>query len=252
MFERPHHRRIAQVLEALDAARLREWGCLFGGGTAMALRWGEYRESVDIDLLISNLDGYRSLRQALGSAQSLSPLLRPGKDLELTRELRADQYGLRTRVRVDGVEIKFEIVLEARLSLEPPGRADAVCGVSTLTPADLVASKLLANADRWADDAVHSRDLIDLAMMAPSPAVFRRGRERAHAAYGQAVDDCLRKAIQAQRDRPTRMDRCLQALDMHHLSKAELWAHIKRIGRLNAAALNPSAPSPRAAPSPPR
>ena len=49
MFERPHHQRIAQVLCALNAPLLRESNCLFGGGTAIALRFGEYRESVDID-----------------------------------------------------------------------------------------------------------------------------------------------------------------------------------------------------------
>ena len=49
MFERPHHRRIARILAALNGDLLREANCLFGGGTAMALRFGEYRESVDMD-----------------------------------------------------------------------------------------------------------------------------------------------------------------------------------------------------------
>ena len=49
MFERPHHKRIAHVLASLDANLLARSHCLFGGGTAMALRHGEYRESVDID-----------------------------------------------------------------------------------------------------------------------------------------------------------------------------------------------------------
>ncbi|MGZ3426818.1 MAG: nucleotidyl transferase AbiEii/AbiGii toxin family protein, partial [Caldimonas sp.] len=48
MFEREHHRRIAAILQALDAELLAASHCLFGGGTAMALRYGEYRESVDI------------------------------------------------------------------------------------------------------------------------------------------------------------------------------------------------------------
>lgn len=48
MFERPHHQRLAQVLLALDGPLLRENRCLFGGGTAMALRYGGYRESVDL------------------------------------------------------------------------------------------------------------------------------------------------------------------------------------------------------------
>ena len=54
MFERPHHQRIAHVLAALDADALRQHACLFGGGTCIALRYGEYRESVDIDFLVSD------------------------------------------------------------------------------------------------------------------------------------------------------------------------------------------------------
>lgn len=47
MFERAHHRRIAQVLHALDGQVLREAQCLFGGGTAMdlpkAVLWARIR-----------------------------------------------------------------------------------------------------------------------------------------------------------------------------------------------------------------
>ena len=65
MFERPHHRHIAQVLESLDSALLREHQCWFGGGTAIALRRGEFRESVDIDFLVSDQPAYQALRQRL-------------------------------------------------------------------------------------------------------------------------------------------------------------------------------------------
>ena len=57
MFERPHHQRIARVLESLDARLLLKNRCLFGGGTAIALAHGEYRESLDIDLICSSIDG---------------------------------------------------------------------------------------------------------------------------------------------------------------------------------------------------
>lgn len=58
MFERLHHQRLAQVLLALDGPLLRENHCLFGGGTAMALRYGEYRESVDLDFPVSDVGSY--------------------------------------------------------------------------------------------------------------------------------------------------------------------------------------------------
>ena len=35
--------------------------------------------------------------------------------------------------------------------MEPSEEHDLICGVATLTELDLVTTKLLANADRWAD-----------------------------------------------------------------------------------------------------
>ncbi len=58
MVRRDHHRRIAEVLLQLDSRLLVERGCLFAGGTAIALRYGECRESVDINFLVFNLEGY--------------------------------------------------------------------------------------------------------------------------------------------------------------------------------------------------
>ena len=146
MFERPHHRRIAAILRALDAELLAANACWFGGGTAMALRYGEYRESVDIDFLVSDTDGYRVLRERLTGIDGVQAIVRPGALLEASRAVRADQYGIRTLLRTEGVDVKFEIVSERRIALAVPGPADRVCGVATLTPVDLAASKLLANA----------------------------------------------------------------------------------------------------------
>ncbi len=69
MFERPHHQRIAQVLNSLNDSLLRENNCLFGGGTAIALRHGEYRESVDINFLVSDISSYSNLRHLLTGTQ---------------------------------------------------------------------------------------------------------------------------------------------------------------------------------------
>lgn len=229
MFERPHHRRIASVLEALDAELLAANVCLFGGGTAMALRYGEYRESVDIDFLVSKVEGYRQLRQRLTGPSGMRALTRPGHALTQAREVRADQYGIRTLLRVDGVDIKFEIVLEGRIELEPPGADDHLCGVATLTPLDMVASKLLANSDRWRDDTVMSRDLIDLAMMAPSKALLQQAMAKAEGAYGGSVATDLASAVENLRARPHRLDQCMQAMAMTSVSKAALWARIKAL-----------------------
>ena len=92
MFERAHHRRVAAVLEALDAELLLSHGCLFGGGTAITLRFGEYRESADIDLLVSSREGYRGLRELVMRAGGVQALARKGARLHQARDIRADQY----------------------------------------------------------------------------------------------------------------------------------------------------------------
>ena len=160
--ERPHHQRIAHVLSAMNGETLLQHGCLFGGGTCIALRHGEYRESVDIDFLVSDAAGYRELRHLLTGPDGLAAITHVhAPPLVALREIRADQYGIRTQVQMDGQAIKLEIVREARIALEAPGPDDTLCGVSTLTSLDLAASKLLANSDRQADDGVFSRDVID-------------------------------------------------------------------------------------------
>ena len=233
MFEREHHRRVASVLQALDARRLHAHQCLFGGGTALALRYGEYRESVDIDFLVSHREGYRALRQLLSGRAGVQAICRadvdPAPVFSQTREVRADQYGIRTMLRVADVEIKFEIVLEARITLDAPGAGDLLCGVATLTPLDAATSKLLANSDRWRDDAVLSRDLIDLAMMAPPKALLCQAIAKAQGAYGASIEADLRKAIQDLRERPHRLDHCMQAMRMTTVPKALLWKRIKAL-----------------------
>lgn len=230
MFERPHHRLIADVLGAFDGALLRESHCLFGGGTAIALSYGEYRESVDIDFLVSDVASYRKLRERLTSPQGIQALVRAGHPpLMPAREIRADQYGIRTMLAVAGAPIKFEIVLEGRIALEPavgPG----ICGVSTLTRHDMMTTKLLANSDRWRDDGVFSRDLIDLAMMGPTRKQLNLSLEKASTAYGAAVRDDLRKAITLLKERQAWLERCMQVMAMT-LPKAVVWQKIRHLER---------------------
>lgn len=151
----------------------------------------EYRESVDVDFLCSSLDGYRALRNTISSA-SLGDIL--ALPVELVRDVRADRYGIRTFVRVDGIPIKFEIVSEGRIDIA--GAIDPVLGVPTLSREDMYAEKLLANADRLGDVSVASRDAIDLAMLIEHwGAVPDQAWAKARRAYGQSIDTSYMTAI---------------------------------------------------------
>lgn len=232
MFERPHHQRIAFVLSALNGPLLRENNCLFGGGTAIALRYGEYRESIDIDFLASDVAGYRNLRQLLTGANGIAAIVRRGAEpLAQAREIRTDQYGIRTLLQVADQSIKFEIILEGRIELAPPGIGDEICNVATLNSLDMATSKLLANSDRWNDDGVFNRDIIDLAMMNPSLALLRSAVAKAETAYGQAIRQDIGKAIHRLQSRHGWLERCVESLAMN-LPKAAVWQQLRKLRRV--------------------
>lgn len=214
-FERPHHRRIGRVLDSLDGARLREYACWFGGETAIALLQQEYRESRDMDFLVANEAGYRELRLGLMSARTLAPITRAGQiPVPMERPPRVDQYGIRAFLQVDAMPLKFEIVREARIAFDTPGRMDRLHGVYTLTRSDLAASRLLANSDRWADDSTYSRDIIDLAMLNLPPRQLLPALRKAQVAYGRAALRDARRALEALRERAGHLLRCLDALSV--------------------------------------
>ena len=168
-----------------------------------------------MDFLVDDEAGYRELRLALMGAGTLEPITRPGlAPVAMERELRADQYGIRTFLLVDAVPLKFEIVREARIAFELPTRTDRVHGVYTLTRIDLAASKLLANSDRWVDNSTFARDIIDLAMLDLSPRLLARALRKAEAAYGPAAQTDAGRALRVLRERPGRLVSCMEALSI--------------------------------------
>jgi Nucleotidyl transferase AbiEii toxin, Type IV TA system len=183
-FKRPHHRAVAAILRALNADFLAHASCYFGGGTRLALSFGEYRESRDIDFLCSSRAGYRLLRAEVTDS-SLGQILR--RKLPLARDVRADRDGIRTFFAIDDMRIKFEILLEARIDLA--GAVDRDLTVPVLTMEHAIAEKLLANTDRGLDESTLARDLIDLAFVAVhvDRNTLRAGLVIAEQAYGPAV-----------------------------------------------------------------
>ena len=223
MFRRLHHQRVAEVLSMLDAPLLAEHNCWFGGGTAIALVNGEFRESVDIDFLVSGQQSYRELRQLVRD-RGLDALAT--RALDLGRTPSVDGCGIRTLVLVSGVAIKFEIIHEGRMDLDTPSPKDQIGGLRTLTRTDQVASKLLANDDRWADTSTFCRDLIDLAMMKPDTAALKAGARKAVDAYGKTVAESLNNAVAYIHEHPHRLDEYIRPLKID-APRAAVWQRIR-------------------------
>jgi hypothetical protein len=214
-FMREHHQKIAHVLNSLNHEKLSNAHCYFGGGTAIALKYGEYRESVDIDFMVSDIHGYRQLRSDASDPGGLANIFSTLSQIDTSQEVRADQYGIRSAVKVMGSSIRFEIVLEGRITFDQPGDTDKIHGVQCLNVADLIASKLLANSDRWGDASVFSRDLIDLVMMKFTTPEWQSGFAKSTRAYGESIHRDLIKACDAFLNKPVHVQGCLSRLKMN-------------------------------------
>lgn len=208
-FRKAHHRIVAEVLRRMNAKLLAEARCYFGSGTQLAMAYGEYRESRDVDFLCSDRSGFRTLREQV-TQTSLGAIVR--RRVTLAREVRADRDGIRTFFDVDGARIKFEILLEARIDLD--GGHDRALDVPVLGIECAIAEKLLANADRGLDDSTLFRDLVDLAFVSVhvGRAPLSDGLTIAEQAYGSAVKRSLGLAIDEFRGDRARAKACLRSL----------------------------------------
>ena len=209
-FLRPWHRLVWQVLESLNGDLLARARCWFGGGTRVAMELGEFRESVDVDFLCESREGYRILRSTV-TQSSLGDLA--SRTLELMRDVRADMYGIRTFLRVDGQPVKFEVIFEGRIPLS--GEERSPFPVEVLARPSCFAEKLLANADRGRDPSANARDLIDLAFMAANwpEEDLHTGMATAQSAYGDVVRRELDAVLTSMNDADYRQD-CLDALSV--------------------------------------
>lgn len=210
-FRRPYHNAILQALNSLNGELFARAECYFGGGTAIVLALDEYRESRDIDFLCSSQGGYRRLRRAVWGS-GLGGLLSDDATITEVREMRTDQYGIRTVIGVGDLAIRFEVVREARINLT--GEPVPLYGIPVLHRHSMYAEKLLANADRGDDASTMSRDIIDLSMM-----IARWGNiptdswAIARDAYGDTVDLAYARSVQRIRD-PDWLRRCMDAMAM--------------------------------------
>jgi len=208
-FTRLVHREVLAALSVISADFLRDSECYFGGGTRIVLELGEYRESKDIDFLCASQDGYRMLREAIDQA-SLGRIAEGS--LKLAREVRADQYGIRTFFATPRGTLKFEIVREARIALA--GSTVAKLPVVCLDHPHCFAEKFLANADRGLDAATLSRDIVDLAFMIEGwqMADAEAGIGLAESAYGASVRRSVAAVREKLRSDRSYRNRCTEGL----------------------------------------
>jgi Nucleotidyl transferase AbiEii toxin, Type IV TA system len=215
IMKREIHQKILIILSNLNVEFLSECRAYFGGGTLISLQHEEYRESKDIDFICPVGEGYRLLRQQIANI-GYDVIFNTQQGIDVPREIRADQYGIRFPVNVDGTTIKFEIISEGRIQLGEPDYFHW-SSIPCLNPTDCCAEKLLANADRWPDASVESRDLIDLAILRLAESFPQAAIDKAESAY--PVIEPLKKAIQYFDRRSEYRDKCFSSLKIQSPEK---------------------------------
>lgn len=203
-FKLEHHNKIIKILESLNAELLNNSFAYFGGGTLLALDFGEYRLSKDIDFICPvATSGYRSVRTIIFES-GYEALFRNLAGIQVGRGT-TDQYGIRMIINVEGIPIKTKIIAEARFELDLP-RYPEWSPVACLSLNDCFTAKLLANSDRFMDDSVESRDLIDLAVLRLQSSIPQKSLEKAEKAY--EVIRPLKVAIQRFQERVDYREKC--------------------------------------------
>ncbi len=158
--------------------------------------------------------GYQRLREFAADGQCKPQILfTKTEKLEFPRDITANQYGIRFFVVADNTNIKFEIVSEARTTLNAPALLDWL-PVPSLDFSDQCTEKLLANADRWLDTSIESRDLIDFAVLRLQNSIPENAIIKAEKAY--PVMSALTQALTKLQNNSAYRQKCFTALQIEN------------------------------------
>lgn len=210
IFKLEHHNKILTVLESFNCELLEKSSAYFGGGTLLSLIFEEYRWSKDIDFIAAvGSEGYKRLRTVIFDS-GYEGLFRNLAKIQIGRGT-TDQYGIRLVVLVEDTPIKTEIIAEGRFDLDPP-RYLSWSSVPCLSLNDCFTSKLLSNSDRFMDNSIESRDLIDLAILRVNSPIPEISIEKAEKSY--EVIRPLKKAIKLFQEKPEYREKCFSNLQI--------------------------------------
>ena len=121
MFSREHHKSVITVLNTLAPDYFQARQCYFGGGTLLALEFGEYRESVDIDFLISDTEAIRTLRADLRKDDYSVLFASTNPSIALNpQQPRVTRDKVLFAAQPHDTRIKVEILFEGRITLDNP------------------------------------------------------------------------------------------------------------------------------------
>lgn len=210
-FQREHHNKIITILEKLNSDLFEECKVLFCGGTLLALDFEEYRESKDIDFACQiPTPGYRKLRSVIFN-YGFEGLFNNHSGLTIKGET-SSHDSIRILVEINQKPIKLEILAWKLFDLDSP-RYPAWSPVPCISTNDCFSCKLLSNANRYMDNSVEARDLIDLAILRLQYIIPQDAIRKAEEVF--EVVRPLQDAIQRFQEKEEFRERCFDNLKIN-------------------------------------
>ena len=222
-FRRPRHAAIMGVLRRMDAAFLLENRCFLSGGTAAAMELGEYRRAEGMRFLTEG--GFSAIRCGVAH-NSFGPVFREQPDL--AREVRPDQFGVRSFVNTDDGPIKLEILW----THAPPGVGAPRTGwpVPLVGRRALVTGLVLALFDLGSPKRAYFRNLVDLAFTSASWGndVLADAMATCEQAFGERISEGLATALRLALDHADAWAECMRdmsvCVDDPRMGRASRWS----------------------------
>lgn len=188
-FNISRHNKINNLIHNhLNTRLIEENKFYFGGGTLCSMKYGEYRESVDIDFLTCDRNGMINMRLGENLISEL-PLWK-GK------QIKSDKDGIRFWVDFRGEAYKIEFIFESRIVFNEPVRFETIL---SLDPVSHISCKLLANADRGCGGELQAhKDIIDILVLYEhhGKKALTDAWHMAYEAYGSWLVRCTEKSMQ--------------------------------------------------------
>jgi len=207
-FKIGRHNQIWVLFEtALNRPFLEAHQMLFAGGTLASMRYGEYRESLDLDFLCSDKRAFNDFRANF----------REAGDLKYARDSRITKDRVQSWIDIgEDTPLKADFFYEERMTPTP----DRFNGVLCLDPASMMGCKLMACSDRGVETGSEGKDATDIIaidLYAP-PKTFEEGWKKAKDAYGSWLTGQLGKML-ARRSLSEGTDRYVTSPELRELFK---------------------------------
>lgn len=159
--KKEYFKKVKRFIKNLQEKIFLENQIYFGGGSAIALKYDEFRFSKDLDFLSSSKNGFYQLKNRIRE-DGISYLLK-NEELIKVIDCKTNNYKITILLEMEETPLKIEILHTLDFKIE--GDFNKELNIPQLSINDMFAQKISACIDRGLDKNTYGRDLLDLCVL---------------------------------------------------------------------------------------